>query len=233
MRRGQLVKFYPLLIAALLLAPATSCNSSSDLITAGMYFDVPGRMSGGRNAQWRLNMPNLVAPLAVEWDFGGGADPNRLSTSTDFDSSVVEVRMLNEVTTGASRYRLRVFVTDGLGDKWNAEVEYFVGPPQIEPVFDSPPSYDSTTRALTVRASDANGDALTVSVEVDPSLIADRNSVNIPGSGGEAVFFFSASAPEVGGSGTVRVSVDDGFGNSVHAEVEVSVPAETIELLAQ
>jgi hypothetical protein len=177
-------------------------------------------MGGGRTAQWRVNMPNLVVPLTVDWDFGGGAVPNTLETTTQFDTSAIEVRMVNGLIRGLSSYRLSVVVST---------VIYTVGPTNVPP--DTPlASYDPASHLLSISVHDENGDRLRVSVTAPEGLLAEPAEVLVPGGEGEAVFICSAADPAAGGGGTAAITVEDGHGGEAEASVEITVEPGVAEV---
>jgi hypothetical protein len=204
---------------------------------------VPAGMTDGANATWTLTINGGLPPYTVDWDFGGGADPNtfHITNASHPNSSVT-----TEMQQGT--WNATVTVTDLTGLSATTNVAYTVGPsgppPPIVPVINSA-TYNSATQELTVVTSTTEaGETLTVNLQVPAGFNVDASSKVAPGPDPRtAVFNITAASPAAGATGTFVVTVTDSDGDtSAPVSVVVTIapvvpppviPADTLVAVPQ
>ena len=95
---------------------------------------VPGSMANGVAANWSASWTGGEAPFTVEWNFGGGADPNTACKSNATSPSAQQATMVN-TTAAAKSYTYTVTVTDSNGNGDTATSSFTVAPSATEETF--------------------------------------------------------------------------------------------------
>lgn len=214
------------------LAAFASCdvfNVGGDLANWGPQLSaitVPTGKVAGESGEFSVSWTSGTLPFTISWDFGGGADPDDITTPAT--SPNAQTVLLN-VDAGGS-FTVTAQVTDAQSLTGSANAQYSYGPsPNTAPVL-TVTAGDGTT-SITVRADDADGDDVTITATAPAGF-----TVGAPqtiASGATATFHFSATDVFGGGSGTASFVGNDGSANSepVTALVEqcgIGTPADTL-----
>ncbi|MCB1185924.1 choice-of-anchor I family protein [bacterium] len=93
---------------------------------------VPSGLKAGDSASWQASWSGGTAPYSIEWNFGGGADPNTAQSSSATSPDSRSVVMLNS-TTAAKTYTYNVTVLDDNGNGDSVSGSFTVAPLDVEP----------------------------------------------------------------------------------------------------
>jgi len=92
---------------------------------------VPANLMHNTDADWSVTWTDGEGPFTVEWNFGGGANPNTVTDTGATSPTVQTVTMLNDGTTDAD-YTYTVTVTDNNGNGDTVTGSYTVAPAVVE-----------------------------------------------------------------------------------------------------
>ncbi|MEZ5338074.1 MAG: choice-of-anchor I family protein [bacterium] len=93
---------------------------------------VPSGLKAAEDALWQASWSGGEAPYSIEWNFGGGADPNTAQSSSATSPDSRTVQMLNS-TSAAKTYTYNVTVLDANGNGDSASGSFTVAPLDVEP----------------------------------------------------------------------------------------------------
>ena len=211
-----------IIITAVLLA--AGCDS----MNTGTFPPVLGprniRITGssglliGVDASWTASWVDGYAPYNYTWDFGGGAEPNVITGTTEDLSSVVVVEMLGYAITSPDTFTMAFTLTDSLGRSCSRSLNYSTRyGPNLSPIIDSA-VYTEATRTLVVTVSSPDdNETMTVDVTIPSGLTVDAASKVASQTGPLTVsFVWSAENYIAGGSGITTINVTDQDGGTAH-----------------
>lgn len=188
---------------------------------------VPTGMQHGSSSTWAVSWTGSKTPFAIEWDFGGGADPNTVTTTAINTTSSTSVTMLNGYPSEDGIFVVTVVITDADGNSAVETATYVVGSldedntePQITTA-----SYDSVAGELSVSFTDAQGGDLTVWYgSEEPAAEVAQTMRCAPGVTGTVVFPLSTYIDDMftGWQGVTTVYVRDAAGAITQLDVEIS-----------
>ncbi len=216
----------------LCLSIFTGCHASHP-VDKGVQADplvisvaAPADLQGGIDAEWAVSWIGGEAPFSVNWDFGGGADPDSVAAPVEQRAHAATVNMLNDSVAEPAGYFATCSVQDNTGQSAAKTVSYTVKERANQrPVIESA-VFDAEARTLQISASDPDAEAqLTASVTVPAGLAVEGSEKQLSQTGPlSASFLWSAAEEEAGGSGETTVTVKDQYGGKADAAVWVYVP---------
>ena len=196
------------------LAGCSGGSSPASIPPLTVSLAAPGAgLAAGANVTWTLDIAGGSAPYNVQWDFGGGANPNApAAVQAAAGSSAVEVLML------AGNWIATATVTDAKAVSAAATQAYTVDPEQA---IHTAAAY--MAGKLTVATNAAESAELSFSVSAPGQfLIGDPSPLLINGSRG-ALVPVTAADPVAGAVGELTVHVTDTAGAAGTTTVQAAI----------
>jgi hypothetical protein len=209
----------------------TACNAvkTGELLPQPPVLNVviPESMKSGVNANWSAQWIGGTAPYRLQWEFGGGAEPDEIEQNGLVGTTAVQnIEMRNSAAVSAE-FLLTVTITDSAGLSSLFQTHYSIAArDNTAPVIASK-VFDPATRQLLVAVEDPDGDDVTVSLTTAAHLVPSPFVQVVEGGSGEALFSFSSDDIFLGASGVVLISADDGRGAPTTDNVDIEISGMT------
>lgn len=211
-----------LFLAALLLTACDTINLGGGGPGRGPEvgtITVPTGLFAQNDGDFSVSWTGGTAPYTIEWNFGGGADPDTVAPATATSPNSQTVTLSDNA---GGTFTVTVTVTDADNEEGSSSASYTYGPVQnAKPVLTAA---GAGTDAITISCTDADNDDVVVTVTSPAGLLADAASKTVTGGNGDVTFNFSAEDLFAGGSGDASFVGNDGTQDSDAVTANVVVP---------